>query len=177
MPDEFGPRIEADAYRVTLWIERAPHEAATKTILRVGDDASVSFAKHWIAEEQPDTCIGQTMFDRWVVEKFYTDHVYRPIATGEMYGGQKRKQRITRSFRGRQEARDGATEIRNGVWALNRENAQRDPVRRRFVAGRSGRKGRPARKKLTPFQERIAQMKADAKRQIAERGRANGDLR
>lgn len=170
MPDEFGPRIEADAYRITLWIEQYPDEIAVKRILRVGDDASVSFAKEWLHDCQPDTCAGSLMYDRWLVEKFYTDHVYRPVATGAAERPCKRKRRSKKGFRRRIEERAGASEILNGFHeghAIDREVG----VMVRAVTSKR-RKGARVLKRAqeTYAQKRIKEMREIAKRQLREGG-------
>lgn len=170
MADIFGLRTEADAYRVTLWMREAPHEMAHKIILRVGDDASVSFAKEWIHESQPDTGFWYLTYDHWMVEKFYSDHIYRPIATGIAERECRRKNESLRSFRRRLENKASATAIRNGL----REGHPSLPQSHSRGSGRmaSGKRTakRPARKVESYLQKRVREMKEQALRELRERG-------
>lgn len=170
MPDEFGPRIEADAYRITLWIDEYPDETAVKHILRVGDDASVSFAKEWLHDKQPDTYCQSLMFDRWMVEKFYTDRVYRPIAIGQAERLCKRKRETDRAFRRRLEEKSGASGIRNGLHVGHVIDGEVATVVPRRKTSRAGVKRTSRKLQETYAQKRIREMREIAKQQLRERG-------
>lgn len=170
MPDEFGPQIEADAYRITLWMADAPDESACKTILRVGDDASVSFAKHWLHECQPNTGFWYLTYDCWLVEKFYSDHIYRPIATGVAEYECRRRNESDRSFRRRLAVKAGASTIRNGVGAIYDQITQPRPKRGSGMAPRKRGTRRPTFAQETYAQKRIREMKEEARARIQGRG-------
>lgn len=172
MPDEFGPRIEADAYRVYLYMRDFPDERVCHVVLRVGDDASVSFAKEWLHRAQPKPLMTGVLFDAWEVQKFIRPGEYAHIASGLAERKCKWSASSWKSLRARRDEKAGASEYRNGVWALDQEITPPNRTGRTGVARSGKKRAKRSARTLTPFQQKMQAIKDEAKRKVSERPRA-----
>lgn len=169
--DPFAPKTEADAYRVTLYMSAFPEERVVHTVLRVGDDASVSFAKDWLHYSQPQPLISGILFDAWRVEKFIEVGVYENIGEGLADGPCRWSRGSWRTFRKRIEERSGASDFRNGLWSIDAEITPRRKSGRRKLAQRGSRGGQRSTRALTPFQEKMKAIREEAQRRVREKPR------
>lgn len=170
--DPFAPKPEAEAFRVWLFMADFPEECTVKTVLKADADAAVSFADDWLHNYQPRPTIGKRLFDSWRVQIYIGPSRFEDIATGKANRECRTKAQTDRSFRGRREAYAGATEGRNGVWALDRafaESVGKRKGRQKRVGNRP--KARPAGKWGT-LQARIEALKEEARKAVE-----NGEVR
>ncbi len=169
MPDEFGPQVEADAYRVYLYMSAFPDHGVVRTTLQVGDDASVSFALWWLHECQPKPLIGGELFDAWRVERFTERHTYVLVTEGLAERQCHVKSSSSRTFREWKEELSGASDLRNGLRSLYPEVASSNQKRGRLMARPSPKRRRKPRVALTPFQQKMQALKEEARKNVAER--------
>lgn len=166
MPDEFGARPEADLYRITLYLSEFPDHRVTRKILGWNDDESVSFARFWLHNEQPKPLVPGHLFDTWLVERYTREHVYETVQQGLADRTCRWTHHRRRSFRDWKEEQTGASEYRNGIGALDKETPKRSRTRRNGLAKRrTGGEQRSART-LTPFQQKMREIREEAKRKV-----------
>lgn len=164
----FGPHVEADAYRIYLYMSAFPDHGVVRTVLQADDGASISFAKFWLHEAQPRPLIGGDLFDAWRVERFTERHSYVVVAEGLAERRCRVRPNQKRTLREWHDERSGASDIRNGIDALYPEATKGDSKRRRVVAGPKPTRRRKPRAALTPFQQKIQELRDEAKKRVKE---------
>lgn len=145
--DPFAPLPEADAYRVWLFMSDDPYERDVRTILRRDFDASVSFARWWIHEAQPQPQIPSRLFDAWEIERMVAPFRWERVANGRAEGQCKWSKRRFGPFTSSDEVDAWNTAGGPNLRPDNGESVKRIAARKRRVATPKGavRQKRPKR--------------------------------
>jgi hypothetical protein len=144
-------------YVISLSIDSLPDCEVSCAIFRDNVDVAILHAKEWLVERQPRLLFDDLRLNVWRVFTYSDREGFTLLAEGHHDGKVTRQAPPHRSYRGRQEARSGASEARNGLWDNDDKASKGRSKRKQGLATGTRKKVRRYKSTLSPARERVLQ--------------------